>query len=233
VETQTQPQSEARRAPARDWNFSAIVVGLPGSGKTTLQRSLIRRHLTTTNGIVLAHDPMAQFKRDGCVFYRDVADYRAKAAAAAAANTTLPRGACIGGFNSDDVMRLAVDLGEKLNTAERVNVPILVPCDEGSLREGSGSTHVSELDNRILSTRRHLGLGLILNVQEAAQLMNRWYRMSTDVFLFKQTSDRARKLDEWLQLERGSLESWGVTELADHHYLHVRPGKGLVTDSPL
>ena len=226
------PTNHTRTTNAQ-WNYSAVVVGMPGVGKTTLQGSLIRRHLTTTAGIVLAHDPMGQFTRDGCRFYKDASAYRAAAAAAGREGKKLPRGASIGGLNSDAVTELACELGAKMNTAERVTCPILVPFDEGSLREGSGSTYVSDLDNRILSTRRHLGVGLVLNVQECKQLMARWYQMSTDLYLFKQTRDRARLLDGYAQFEQGSLESWGVTTLEEHRYLHVRPGKGLVADSAL
>jgi hypothetical protein len=213
------------------WNFSAIVVGLPGYGKTTLQAQLIQRHFETTDGIVLAHDPVRQFAKLGCHVYPDAAAYRRAAAEAATKKTPMPRGASIGGTDSDSIVMLAMEMGEKLNTADRVRVPILVPFDEGSIREGSGSTYVSKLDNQLLATRRHLGVGLILNVQECAQLMNRWYLMSTDVYLFRQTSDRANLLDGYLALEKGTLARAGVTRLEQHRYLHVRCGVGVVSEA--
>lgn len=213
------------------WNFCGIVVGLPGYGKTTLQISLVRRHLAETKGIVLAHDPVTQFTKHGCAYYKDVAAYRSAAAEAASKKQPFARGASIGGDDSDAVVELALELGEKLNTADRVAVPILVPFDEGSLREGSGSTHISKLDNRLLAVRRHRGVGPVFNLQEPAQLMSRFYRMATDVYLFKQTEDRAYELDKLLFLDKGTLARAGVTHLVEHHYIHVRPGRGIVEDA--
>lgn len=210
------------------WNYSAVIVGLPGYGKTTLQRSIIQRHLTETAGIVLAHDPMRQFLDLGCRWYADAAAFRAAALAAAAKKEPLPRGASIGGMDSDAITQLALEIGRKQNTAARVALPILVPFDEGSLREGSGSTYVSKLDNELLATRRHAGVGLVFNLQEPAQLMSRFYRMSTDVYLFRQTEDRAYELDKMLFLDKGTLARAGVTLLEKHRYLHVRVGEGVV-----
>lgn len=212
-------------------NFCGIVVGLPGHGKTTLQISLIRRHLAETDGIVLAHDPVMQFTAHGCAYYRDVAAYRAAAAEAASKKQPMPRGASIGGLDSDGVVELAMQLGEKMNTAKRVAVPILVPFDEGSLREGSGSTHISKLDNELLALRRHRGVMPVFNLQEPAQLMSRFYRMATDVYLFRQTEDRAYQLDNLTSLEKGTLARAGVTRLEPHHYIHVKPGVGIVKEA--
>lgn len=212
------------------YNFAAIVVGLPGYGKTTLQVALIRRHLQETDGIVLAHDPVHQFVQHGCAYYEDAGAWRAAAAAAAREGKPMPRGASIGGVDSDAITELAMQLGEKLNTADRVACPILVPFDEGSLREGSGSTHISKLDNQLLALRRHRGVAPIFNLQEVAQLTARFYRMSTDFFLFRQTVDRAAQLDGLLFLEPGTLERAGVAQLDKHRYLHVRLGEGVVGD---
>lgn len=213
------------------YNFSAMIVGLPGQGKTTLVTQLIGRHLETTRGIVLAHDPVQQFTRIGCRWYKDAHAWRLEAAAAAAKQQPMPRGAAIGG-NAEDVVRLALELGEKLNTADAVAVPILVPFDEASLRDGSGSTYASKEDTELLSLRRHRGVAPIFNLQEIKQLTARFYRMSTDVYLFRQTSDRALELDSLLFLERGTLEAAGVTQLEQHHYVHVQVGVGVV-DAPL
>lgn len=213
------------------WNLTVIIVGLPGDGKTTVVKRIIANHLRTTPGIVLAHDPLAQFTSVGCRHYASVAAYRAAAAAAARDKAPMPRGAAIGGDTSDDVTELAMELGERLNTADRVRVPILVPYDEGSLREGSGSTWMGKVDRRFLALRRHRGVGPVFNVQDVAMLTQGFYRMATDVVLFQLPSDRARDLDEKLYLERGTLERAGVTRLPHHYYLRVRPRVGVVAEA--
>lgn len=214
------------------WNFSGIIVGPRGFGKTTLQISLIERHLRETNGIVVAHDPVMQFAKYGCAYYPDVAAWRAANAAAARERKPMPRGSCIGGLDSEAVTQLALELGEKMNTADRVAVPILVPYDEASLRDGSGSTHIGDLDRQMLSLARHRGVGPVFNLQEAKQLVAQFFRQATDVYLFRQTEDRARELDNLLVLEKHTLVRAGVTRLEKHNYLHVRTGEGIV-DEPL
>lgn len=214
------------------WNFNAIIVGLPGDGKTTVVMHYIRRHLLETPGIVIAHDPLAQFTRIGCVHYPSVGAYRAASAKAAKAKAPMPRGASIGGDDADAITELALGLGEKLNTADRVRVPILVPFDEGSMRDGSGSTWMGKLDRRFIVLRRHRGVGGIFNVQETAMLTAAFYRMSTDVILFQLPSDRAAKLDVKLYLEKGTLVRAGVTRLPPHKYIRVRPRVGVV-EGPL
>lgn len=224
--------AEVRAQPSIDYNYSAIVVGPPGFGKTSLQVELIKRHLRETPGIVLAHDPLRQFVREGCAWYSDAAAWRL-AARKVAANPKLmmPRGASIGGTDSDEITDLAMELGARLNSAKRVRVPILVPYDEGSLREGSGSTFISAKDNQFLALRRHKGVLPIFNLQDVRQLTERFYRMSTDVYLFRQTSDRARTLDNLLLLEKGTLEREGICALPKHSYIHVRIGEGVVGDA--
>lgn len=215
----------------KNYNYCGIVVGLPGYGKSTLQQALIRRHLRETSGIVLAHDPVMQFTKHGCTPFVDVAAWRRAARASAEENKPMPRGASIGGVDSDAIVRLALELGEKLNSADRVAVPILVPFDEGSLREGSGSSYISPLDNELLAVRRHRGVAPVFNLQECKQLTRRFFQMSTDVYLFRQTSDRAEELDSLLFLERGTLARSGVTRLEKHRYIHVRVGDGVTSEA--
>jgi energy-coupling factor transporter ATP-binding protein EcfA2 len=208
-------------------NFQAIICGPPGCGKTTLAKTLVARHLTETRGIVLAFDPMNQFTSAGCEYYADANAWRAKNAAAGAEGREVPRGASIGG-NAEDVTRLAMELGKRNNRANDVRLPILIPYDEGSLLGSSGTTYVGELDNQLQATRRHIGVSPIYNLQQPSQLTERFWTMSTDVFLFRQTTDRARQLEQYVLLERGELARAGITRLPAHHYIHVRVGYGIV-----
>ncbi len=219
-------ETTASSATSSNWNFSAMVVGLPGFGKTSVMTSLARRHLETTNGIVLAHDPMGQFGAHGCALFADAAAWRA----AASSGKPMPRGAALMSPDADDVTQLAMDLGERLNTANRVTTPILVAYDEATMRGASGSTFCSPLDNRALSMRRHHGIGMIFNLQLPTQLTARFWNMSTDAYVFAQTAKRAKQLDELLFLDEGVLARAGVCQLPKFSYLHVRVGTGIVDE---
>ncbi len=126
--------------------------------------------------------------------------------------------------------QLGLDLGERLNTANRVTTPILIAYDEGSLRGASGSTFISPLDNQALALRRHRGVGMIFNLQLPTQLTARFWNMSTDAYVFRQTTKSAKALDELLFLEEGTLARAGVCQLEKFSYLHVRVGDGIVDE---
>lgn len=206
------------------YNFCAILIGPPGCGKTTLAGALAQAHMKA-GGIVLAHDPVTQFAKYGCAVYADAAAYRAKAATAGAA---MPRGASIGG-DAAEVMRLAADIGKRCNRADDVRVKILFIADEMSLG-ASGPTWVDKQDNQVLATRRHLGIGLVMNVQQPNQLTSRFYSMCTDVAIFRTSADRAARLDNELLLDRGTLEKANVMDLEKFHYVRVTLGEGVNPD---
>lgn len=214
------------------FNQSHIIVGPPGCGKTTLAAQLVRRHLALPKGIVFAHDPVGQFRKHGCLPYSNAAAWRTAAAECARSKgeLQLPRGASLGG-SDEEITRLALELGEKCNTADRVELPMLVVYDEGSLRTSSGSTFIGATDNEALAIRRHRGVAFVFNLQDPAQLTERFFRMSTDVWMFRQTSSNAAKLENLLLLEKGDLVRAGITRLPQHHYIHVRLGEGIVAEA--
>lgn len=221
----------------KNWNLCAYLIGPPEYGKTSLMRTLVRRHLQTVpTGPVLIHDPVAQFRKDGAVFYKNVEAYRARLVEAAKKKggggaEHVPRVASIGG-SAEALTKFAMQLGERAgNSQDFVRVPVLLCFDEGSLRDGSGATWMGKDDNELLATRRHKGVGILMNIQDASQLTERFFRMSTDVYVMAQTSKNALRLDRAMMLEDGTLERAGVTKLDKHRYLHVKLRVGVVPEA--
>lgn len=201
------------------YNFAAVIVGEAGSGKTWLARHLVGQFLRDwPTGIVLAHDEVRQYSRHP---YADAAAVRAAIAAAQTKREVLPRVLSVGG-SSEDLTKLALELGERANTAQLARRPVLVVYDEGSLLSGSGSTWIGQTDQRALAIRRHRGVGSIYALQRATQLQAAFYDFSTDVYLFRGSSKTARLVEELYSLERGQLEQ--ILRLEKHHHIHLRKG---------
>jgi hypothetical protein len=213
------------------WNFCAFIVGPPEYGKTTIARAIVRRHLAETNGIALVHDPVEQFRKDGCAAFKDAAQWRAAAAVAAKEKKPMARGASLGG-SSEAIVALAMQLGKRAgNHQENVKLPILVVIDEGSTNDSSGSTWISKEDLEALATRRHRGVGFVFNLQTPTMLTEKFWLLSTDVYAFACTTEHARVLDSRMMLEKGTLERAGLCSLPEHRYLHIKRRDGVVPEA--
>lgn len=206
---------------------ATIVVGLPKHGKTTIARqeslAWLQQYAT---GIVLAHDMHAQLVPDICVAYASVDEWR-KAHAAERA----PGGASFR-CSSTDVIKLAIELGEKHNTAKNVRLPMKVVIEEASLADDIGATHMDKLIFKLFANRRHYGIAPYLNVQTQRALMSGFYEQATDVYIFAQTERNARELELRLSLPPGALDAT-ITEPPGRvcpkwRCLHWRQGEGLV-----
>jgi hypothetical protein len=209
-----------------------MIVGPPMYGKTSIARALVRRHMAEwPTGIVLVHDPVAQFGGDGCYWYENADAWRAAAREAAKPESPgMPRGASLGG-STEDIVALAQELGTRAgNTQWNVRQPILVVLDEGSTNDNSGSTWIGKQDQQSLAMRRHRGNGFVFNVQTPMMLHTRFWEMATDFYIMVQTSRHAAVLDERLALEKGTLQRAGVCSLPPHRYLHARRVVGVVQE---
>lgn len=211
------------------WNFMALIIGPPEYGKTSILRALARRHLQEhEKGIVLLHDPVGQFFKDACVWYRDANAYRAAVRAAHEKKLPMPRGASIGGSDVE-LIRLAIEMGKRAgNTQWNVRLPIFVGFDETAMKQGSGATYVGDDDGELMTARRHYGIGIAINAQDGGMLMKRWLTLATDLYLMVQTEEDVLRIEKKFKLAKGSLVRSGATRLAMHNFLHVRHVVGVV-----
>lgn len=201
---------------------ATIVVGLPKHGKTTIARSEALAHLQAyPTGLVLAHDANEQLAPDITRMHETIADWRA--AAATAKHTRGASFAC----SSDEVARLAVELGKRHNRAKHVKVPIKLIFDETSLMATSGSTYMDKLDFQVFANRRHWGLAPLINVQRQSSLMAAFYELATDVYVFALNEESARELERKLSLSKGALQP--IVNAPKYRYLHWKQGEGLVS----
>jgi hypothetical protein len=203
-------------------NFFGLIIGPPEFGKTSLAVEIVETFLAQDVN-VFAHDPNRQF-RGRCAEYADAAAWRSAAEAAAKTSSPMPRGSLFG-CKAKEVRDLMVDLGQKWNDVDRVRVPMLGVFDEGSMLGTSGPTWISEEDQMVISNRRHLGMGLLINLQRPTMLTSAFSEIATDVYLLQQNGKRVDALEETLNLRPGALAR--VVELPPHRYVHWTRKGGL------
>lgn len=184
-----------------------IAVGPPKCGKTTIVRTACRKFLVSRQrGIAIVHDVNRQFGHE-CAYYNTVDEWLRARAAAHEANEPFPRGAAITGYDqARPIVECAIKLGSAHNRASHVALPMFVAFDESSMMEDSGSTHIARHDLQMLTTRRHLGIAPAYNLQRGGALMKAFYEASTDVFVFRQSSEESvREIELKLGVPKGSL----------------------------
>ena len=210
-------------------NYCGIIVGGRGCGKTTLARKLIAQHIAETdNGIVLAHDPMRQFVRDGAAWYDNAAAWRSAMAAAAAAKTPVPRVSSIGG-DAQDITRLALEVGDKVhNTADACKVRIKLVFDEASLHDER--THISDANNELVATCRHRGIEPLFLCQRAGQLVTAFWEMASVAYVFKLRRKNIDKLADALDVDVEQVLP--AAALDAHQYIVVNQGAGAEGGAP-
>jgi hypothetical protein len=208
-------------------NYFALLVGPPEHGKSSLSAELALDRLKRGRW-VLAQDQNHEFGRF-CARYPTAVDFKRALARASEEGKPFPQGAafpCAGDDGADEVLQLAVDLGEQWNRAAGgTREPICVVNNEASGFDGAGSTFLGKLQNVVLNQRRHLGIELIYCLTRPSMLPRPVYDVATDAFLFYQPSlQRIRELESLLGLDRGELER--LSSLARHAYVHWTPRRG-------
>jgi hypothetical protein len=199
-------------------NQQVHIVGPPGCGKTTLAVVYVRQALER-GWWVFVHDQneARQYRELGAVHYATAAAWREAAAAAARERRPLSRLASVGG-SSGELVRLLLELGARHNRAESVRMPMLLVLDEASLTDTSGATHMADVDNALLSNRRHRGIGVVFLQQRIKQRPVQFYEMATDVILFRiANASKLGDLEDALGLEAGTL-----ARVVPHLYLPDR-----------
>jgi hypothetical protein len=208
-------------------NYFALLIGPPEHGKSSLSAELALDRLKRGRWI-LAQDQNHEFGRF-CVRYDAAADFKRALARASDQGKPFAQGAafpCAGEQGADEVLELAVELGEQWNRAAGgTREPICVVINEASGFEGAGSTFLGRLQNVCLNQRRHLGIELVYCLTRPSMLPRPVYDVATDAFLFYQPSlERIRTLESLLGLDRGELDRLGA--LPPHAYVHWTPRRG-------
>lgn len=208
--------------PVKDYNRCTIIVGAASCGKTTLARRLVAEHLREfPTGIVLIHDPVRQFVSDGAGWYDDVATWRREMQRAAAAKQAVPRASSFGG-DPRALSILAMELGKRFrNSANAVHVPILLVFDEGSLHDER--THISDANNELIATRRHLGVGMLFLIQRPGMLVNAFWEGATDAYIFKLRDKHVERLADSLDVDVSTVAA--ATRLQKYRHVHVLQGQ--------
>lgn len=214
------------RGPAKI-DSAVLLIAPPQHGKTTYVRNLCEQHLLLyPHGIALVHDVKMEFS-ELCSMYESVDEYRAAHERAVAEQKPIARGAAFSCMEWEPIAELAFELGTLHNRLGNIRLPIFLACDETSMIETSGSTHIGRRDLQIAAQRAHLGISSAMNLQRRSALMDAFYDMCTDVIIFGMHSDDdARVLEKRLGLPKRSLQP--MVGAPPFVYAHWKQGRGLV-----
>lgn len=208
-------------------NRVTLLVGGAGFGKSTVVRELALAHLRAhPRALALVHDPHSGM-RDFCQTYESAAAVRAAyEASTKPGGPVFHRGSSIRG-SSTEVRDLAVEVGARANTMDKVTVPILYGCEETTLMDSSSKTYAERGDLAMLGNRRHLGIHIVMGVQTVEGLTEAWYGQATEVLIFSLVSTaKALELEKRIGLEKGELAP--MVRAGKFRYLLWRLGEGLV-----
>lgn len=184
-------------------DLSMVFVGVPGSGKTTLQKKVAER--LRGRAPVLVHDPTGEWEapelehhvgpvRPGLYVWRDPeAD----------------------GF----LTRLAAARG-LLMRKQLTPPPLVVVINEGAAWGGDGRHTPSATTLRLITQRRHLNLGLLVGIQWASLAPRGLWLTATHLALFKSQAEDLEHLVKRHKLPRDralAAERFAPGE----HYLHA------------
>lgn len=203
-------------------NKVAIIAGPRGVGKSTQARELVIEALEGKRW-VFCHDPVAQY-RGLCATYNTIDAWRTAMAAAAAAESPMPRGAAFAIGDALELVGLVNELGTRWNTAIASRFPMTLVFDESAfLAQG---TWMDKAMNELLALARHRGVQLVFLVQRKTQLSVGFWEMATDAYLFRQPTGRTEEFEAPLSLPKGALA--GLASLERFEFVHVVSGEGPV-----
>lgn len=202
-----------------DWNHAIVVLGVPGTGKSTYALQLALE-LGRTPAYVLAHDPGWRLPArlpDG----RPAGLHRHESIAAArAALARDGRGVhVISCADGDEVIRLGKQLARASLAAGggHAGVPVVVLLDEAVGTPGASPHRLGDELRELLATRRHLHLAIVMTAQSPQLAHYALLTLATEVVLFRMTDDRALR-----RLEQAGVPSEKLSRVATlPNYQHI------------
>jgi hypothetical protein len=210
------------------WNYLGIAIGPPECGKTFHARFEVVPHLDE-GGWAFVSDPNVEYRKlkfpDGRAvpflpWFPTANAWRDYMRARRKQGLPISRGNAIGG-DPGDVIDLCIELGEKWNRVDCYRMRMLFVVDEGVQVETSGATWISKREAKLISNRRHLGIGIHWLTQDAADVHKKFLKLATDVFVWNCSEDGLDRVEKKLSLPRDSLVR-NVPQLPPFAHIHAK-----------
>jgi len=197
--------SEPKRQ--RDWNHLIVVLGQPGTGKSTyaLKRA---KALCKSPAYGLAHDPGWRLPDDDMLVRHPNFD--------SASQGLAQRPGAIHSLSVSDgeaVLSWGIDIA-KASMEAGANCPVIVLLDEGVSTSGLNPYRMSPNLRDFIATRRHHNVGMIVTIQSPAMGHYQLLGLSTEIVMFRLIDEKGLKRLESIGVPRNTLDR--VRKLPDY-----------------
>lgn len=211
-------------------NHSAILVGEPEVGKSSLARQIVKEHLEL-GALVLVMDCHRQFA-SMIPWFPEISHFMQEQQKRQTAGAAVLRCAAIGSSDSEALTGFAMDLAKRYDTGDGVPLKgspafISIVYDESFLIEGFDAHYVPPLMKELYTQRRHIGIGVAITTlaQDMGMLAPLVQLTASELNLFRtESEERIRKAESRFGLAKGTLASAMVSVPKQHAYLKIVKG---------
>ncbi len=201
------------------WNHLIVILGQPGTGKSTYALKKLMELCAQGPAYGLAHDPGWRLPDNPRLERHSTFG---EVATGLARNPGHMHAVSVA--DGDAVVKFGIECAQHSKTATGANggFPVMVLLDEGVATKGINPYRLSPQMADFVATRRHHNVGMIVTMQSPSLGHYQLLGLSTEIVMFRLIDERGLKRLETVGVPRKMLED--VKRLPNYHSITYRTG---------